>query len=81
MINNHSNWHFNHTDILNTNNIKNVDSDCQVLDFNSSNKNVPKVDKLHKDIDYDYTLTSKDVIRKINPVVLPRISAIAYRPL
>ena len=77
MINNHSNWHFNHTDILNTNNIKNVDSDCQVLDFNSSNKNVPKVDSFHKDIDNDYTLTSKDVIRKINPVVLPRISAIA----
>lgn len=77
MINNHSNWHFNHTDILNTNNVKNVNSDCQVLDFNSSNKNVPKVDIFHKDIDNDYTLTSKDVIRKINPVVLPRISAIA----
>ena len=77
MINTHSKWHFNHTDILNTNNIKNVDSDCQVLDFNSSNKNVPKVDSFHKDIDNDYTLTSKDVIRKINPVVLPRISAIA----
>ena len=76
MINNHSNWHCNHTDIHNTNNIKNIDSRCQVLNFNSSNNNVPKVD-FHKDIDNDYTLTSKDVIRKINPVVLPRVSAIA----
>jgi hypothetical protein len=77
LINNHSTWHFNHTDILNTSNIKNIDSGCQILDFNSSNKNVPKVDSFHKDIDNDYTLTSKDIIRKINPVVLPRISAIA----
>ena len=77
MINNHSTWHFNHTDILNTSNIKNIDSGCQILDFNSSNKNVPKVDSFQKDIDNDYTLTSKDIIRKINPVVLPRISAIA----
>ena len=77
MINNHSTWHFNHTDILNTSNIKNPDSGCQILDFNSSNKNVPKVDSFQKDIDNDYTLTSKDIIRKINPVVLPRISAIA----
>jgi hypothetical protein len=76
LINNHSNWHCNHTDIHNTNNIKNIDSRCQVLNFNSSNNNVPKVD-FHKDIDNDYTLTSKDVIRKINPVVLPRVSAIA----
>ncbi len=77
MINNHSTWHFNHTDILNTSNIKNIDFGCQILDFNSSNKNVPKVDSFQKDIDNDYTLTSKDIIRKINPVVLPRISAIA----
>jgi len=77
LINNHSTWHFNHTDILNTSNIKNIDSGSQILDFNSSNKNVPKVDSFQKDIDNDYTLTSKDIIRKINPVVLPRISAIA----
>jgi hypothetical protein len=77
LINNHSTWHFNHTDILNTSNIKNIDSGCQILDFNSSNKNVPKVDSFQKNIDNDYTLTSKDIIRKINPVVLPRISAIA----
>jgi hypothetical protein len=77
LINNHSTWHFNHTDALNTSNIKNIDSGYQILDFNSSNKNVPKVDIFHKDIDNDYTLTSKDIIRKINPVVLPRISAIA----
>ena len=77
MINNHSTWLFNHTDVLNTNNIKNVDSGYHILDFNSSNKNFPKVDSFEKDIDNDYTLTSKDVIRKINPVVLPRISAIA----
>jgi hypothetical protein len=77
LINNHSTWHFNHTDALNTSNIKNIDSGYQILDFNSSNKNVPKVDIFQKDIDNDYTLTSKDIIRKINPVVLPRISAIA----
>ncbi len=77
MINNHSTRLFNHTDVLNTNNIKNVDSGYHILDFNSSNKNFPKVDSFQKDIDNDYTLTSKDVIRKINPVVLPRISAIA----
>ena len=77
MINNHSTWHLNHTDVLNTSNIKNFDSGYQILDFNSSNKNVPKVDSFQKDIDNDYTLTSKDIIRKINPVVLPRISAIA----
>ena len=77
MINNHSTWHFNHTDILNTSNIKNIDFGCQILDFNSSNKNVPKVDSFQKDIDNDYTLTSKDILRKINTVVLPRISAIA----
>jgi hypothetical protein len=77
LINNHSNWHFNHTDILNTNNSRNVNSGCDVLDFNSSNTNLPRVDILHKDIGNDYTLTSKDVIRKINPVVLPRVSAIA----
>jgi len=77
LINNHSTWLFNHTDVLNTNNIKNVDSGYQILDFNSSNKNGPKVDSFQKDIDNDYTLTSKDIIRKINPVVLPRISAIA----
>ncbi|MGZ5490194.1 MAG: hypothetical protein ACXW2E_07720, partial [Nitrososphaeraceae archaeon] len=77
MINNHSNWHFNRTDILNTNNIRNVNSGCDVLDFNSSNTNLPGVNIFHKDVGNDYTLTSKDVIRKINPVVLPRVSAIA----
>lgn len=78
MINNHSNWHFHHTDILNTNNIRNVNSGCDVLEFNSSNTtNLPRVNIFHKDVGNDYTLTSKDVIRKINPVVLPRVSAIA----
>jgi CRISPR/Cas system-associated exonuclease Cas4 (RecB family) len=77
LINNHSNWHFNHTDVLNTNNIRYVDSGCQILDFNFSNKNLPKADSFQKNIDNDYPLTSKDVIRKINPIVLPRISAIA----
>ncbi|HEX7142104.1 MAG TPA: hypothetical protein VF222_06475, partial [Nitrososphaeraceae archaeon] len=77
MINNHSNWHFNHTDILDNNNIRNVNSGCDVLDFNSSNTNLPRGNIFHKDVGNDYTLTSKDVIRKINPVVLPRVSAIA----
>ncbi|MGZ8886738.1 MAG: hypothetical protein ACXW1A_00510, partial [Nitrososphaeraceae archaeon] len=73
MINNYSNWHFNHTDILDNNNIRNVNSGCDVLDFNSSNTNLPRVGIFHKDVGNDYTLTSKDVIRKINPVVLPRV--------
>jgi hypothetical protein len=77
LINNHSNWHFNRTDILNTNNIRNVNSGYDVLDFNSSNTNLSRVDIFHKDVGNDYTLTSKDIIRKINPVVLPRVSAIA----
>jgi hypothetical protein len=77
LSNNHSKLHFNHNEILNSNNIKKIDSDCQILNFNSSNKNVPKLDNFHQDIANDYTLTSKDVIRKINPIVLPRISAIS----
>ena len=77
MIYNQSNWRFNHIDISNPNNIMNVDSCCDVLDFNSSKKNISRANIFPKDINNDYTITSKDVIRKINPVVLPRISAIA----
>ncbi|HZL24432.1 MAG TPA: hypothetical protein VFC05_13990 [Nitrososphaeraceae archaeon] len=77
MIYNQSNWRFNHIDISNPNNIRNVDSCCDVLDFNSSKINISRANIFPKDINNDYTITSKDVIRKINPVVLPRISAIA----
>ena len=77
MIYNQSNWLFNHIDISNPNNIRNVDSCCDVLDFNSSKINISRANIFPKDINNDYTITSKDVIRKINPVVLPRISAIA----
>ena len=77
MIDNQSNWRLNHIDIPNPNNIRNVDSCCDVLDFNSTKTNISNRNIFHKDINNDYTLTSKDVIRKINPVVIPRISAIA----
>jgi hypothetical protein len=77
LIYNQSNWRFNHIDISNPNNIRNVDSCCDVLDFNSSKINISRANIFPKDINNDYTITSKDVIRKINPVVLPRISAIA----
>jgi hypothetical protein len=77
LIYNQSNWRFNHIDISNHNNIRNVDSCCDVLDFNSSKINISRANIFPKDINNDYTITSKDVIRKINPVVLPRISAIA----
>jgi len=77
LIDNQSNWRLNHIDIPNPNNIRNVDSCCDVLDFNSTRTNISYGNIFHKDINNDYTLTSKDVIRKINPVVIPRISAIA----
>jgi hypothetical protein len=77
LIYNQSNWRFNHIDISNHNNIRNVDSCYDVLDFNSSKINISRANIFPKDINNDYTITSKDVIRKINPVVLPRISAIA----
>ena len=76
MIDNQSNSRLNHIDIPNPNNIRNVDSCCDVLDLNSTKTNISNI-FFHKDINTDYTLTSKDVIRKINPVVIPRISAIA----
>jgi hypothetical protein len=77
LIYNQSNWRFNYIDISNPNNIRNVDSCCDVLDFNSAKINISRGNIAHNDINNDYTLTSKDVIRKINPVVLPRVSAIA----
>ena len=33
------------------------------------------------DINNDFTLTSKDIIRQINPIVIPRISAISNMAL
>ena len=49
--------------------------------FNSSKKNTSRLDMEYHNPNNDYTLTSKDVIRKINPVVIPRISSIANMAL
>ena len=60
------------------NNVKNINSSTDAFVFNSSNTNIASiVDNNHNGIDNGYTLTSKDIIRQINPVVIPRISAIA----
>ncbi len=59
-------------------NVKNVNSGNNAFVFNSSNTNISSgVDNNHNSIGNSYTLTSKDIIRKINPVVIPRISTIA----
>ena len=60
------------------NNVRNVNSGTNAFVFNSSNTNISsRIDNNHNGIDNGYTLTSKDIIRQINPVVIPRISAIA----
>jgi hypothetical protein len=56
----------------------NVNPGTDTFVFNTSNTKISStVDKNHNGIDNGYTLTSKDIIRQINPVVIPRISAIA----
>jgi hypothetical protein len=69
----------NSTDInMVNNNVKNINSSTDAFVFNSSNTNIASiVDNNHNGIGNGYTLTSKDIIRQINPVVIPRISAIA----
>ena len=60
------------------NNVRNVNSGTNAFVFNSSNTNISsRIDNNHNGIDNGYTLTSKDIIRQINPVVIPRISAIS----
>ena len=62
----------------NSANVKNVNSGNNAFVFNSSNTNISSgVDNNHNSIGNGYTLTSKDIIRKINPVVIPRISTIS----
>ena len=62
----------------NSANVKNVNSSNNAFVFNSSDTNISsRVDNNHNSIGNGYTLTSKDIIRKINPVVIPRISTIA----
>ena len=80
MINNDFSAHpKNSTDInMANNNVKNINSSTDAFVFNSSNTNIASiVDNNHNGIGNGYTLTSKDIIRQINPVVIPRISAIA----
>ncbi len=80
MINNDFSAHpKNSTDInMINNNVKNINSSTDAFVFNSSNTNIASiVDNNHNGIGNGYTLTSKDIIRQINPVVIPRISAIA----
>ena len=63
---------------MTNNNVRNVNSCTTAFVFNSSNTNISsRIDNNHNGIDNGYTLTSKDIIRQINPVVIPRISAIA----
>jgi CRISPR/Cas system-associated exonuclease Cas4 (RecB family) len=63
---------------MSNNNIPNINSNTNVF-FNSSNTNrlSSRINNNHNDINNGYTLTSKDIIRQINPVVIPRISTIA----
>src|SRR5215208_1584017 len=49
--------------------------------FNSISRNISIIDPKNNAINNDYMLTSKDVIRKINPVVIPRISSISNMAL
>ena len=80
MINNDFNAHSNSSANMNmaNNNMRNVNSNTIAFVFNSSNTNISsRVDNNHNGIGNGYTLTSKDIIRQINPVVIPRISAIS----
>src|SRR5688572_19204796 len=53
----------------------------EVSTFNSS-KNTSRIDREYgAQTNDDYTLTSKDIIRKINPVVIPRVSSLASMAL
>ena len=49
--------------------------------FNSISRNISIIDPKTNAFNNDYTLSSKDVIRKINPVVIPRISSISNMAL
>jgi len=49
--------------------------------FNSSYRNTSRIRPEYAQINDDYTLTSKDIIRKINPVVIPRVSSLAMMAL
>ena len=76
MINNNFGSYSNNS--ANVKNVKNVNSSNNAFVFNSSDTNISsRVDNNHNSIGNGYTLTSKDIIRKINPVVIPRISTIA----
>ncbi len=80
MINNDFNAQSKNNNDINiaNSNIKNVNPGTDTFVFNTSNTKISStVDKNHNGIDNGYTLTSKDIIRQINPVVIPRISAIA----
>ena len=48
---------------------------------NSKSRNISRIDIKNRAINSDYTLTSKDIIRKINPVVIPRVSSLASMAL
>jgi hypothetical protein len=80
LINNDFSAHPKNSNDINmvNNNVKNINSSTDAFVFNSSNTNIASiVDNNHNGIGNGYTLTSKDIIRQINPVVIPRISAIA----
>ena len=50
--------------------------------FNPSNRNTSRIGPEYgAQINDDCTLTSKDIIRKINPVIIPRVSSLANMAL
>ena len=63
---------------LNTN-VHNLTPDVSA--FNPSNRNTSRIGPEYAQINDNYTLTSKDIIRKINPVVIPRVSSLASMAL
>jgi hypothetical protein len=63
----------------NISNSNNLISDIST--FNPSNGNTSRVKPEYAQINDDYTSTSKDIIRKINPVVIPRVSSLASMAL
>ncbi len=67
---------------MSSNNNQNINFDINndVIVFNTFNTKKmlsTSLNNNHNDIINGYTLTSKDIIRQINPVVIPRISTIA----
>ena len=68
---------------IDSHNIRNSNNfTSHISAFNSFNRNTSRIEPENgAKITDDYTLTSKDIIRKINPVVIPRVSSLASMAL